>query len=96
MALGYPVSRRLRAWWWLRKPRCGALPPWRLIDAGPCCRPAGHHRWKAKHDPEWCADGNGFIWTATEWRWMGPVIDLADVLQDHPARTLNGFEEWIG
>jgi hypothetical protein len=44
----------------------------------------------------WHADGNGFIWNATEWRWMGPVVDLAAELRDHPARTLNGFEEWIG
>lgn len=75
-------------------PRCGALPPGHLTDAGPCIIPRGHET-SGRDDADWHADGYGFIWNATRWRWMGPVIDLAEEYRDLPDRELNGFEEWI-
>ena len=57
-------------------PQCGAEPPWRLPDAGPCCvrsRPAGGHLGETEG---WHADGRGFIWNDElgRWQWMGPPI----------------------
>jgi hypothetical protein len=79
-----------------RLPRCGAPPPWRLADAGPCIIPAGHET-SGRVSAAWHADGNGYIWNATEWRWMGPLVDLAPEYRSDPARTPSGFEEetWL-
>lgn len=63
--------RWLRDWWWRRKPRCAAPPPWRLTDALPCCRPTGHETWDTTDGGPWHADGTGYIWDTTRWRWMG-------------------------
>lgn len=71
--------------------RCGAEPPWRLVDAGTCVAPKGHEGADPDHD--WHADGNGYIWTDTAWRWMGPVVDLSEEMANHPARELHGLEE---
>lgn len=74
-----------------RLPRCGAPAPWRLCDAGPCILPAGHETEPDDSAP-WHADGNGYIWSDTEWRWMGPLVDLADEYRSDPSRTPSGYE----
>lgn len=75
---------RLQAWRNRRKPRCAAPPPWKLPDAAPCCCPRGHEH-TDRDDRDWHADGRGFIWNDVlgQWRWMGPVVDLAEEYADH-------------
>jgi hypothetical protein len=75
--------------WWTRLrygAACGAKPPWRLVDAGPCIigSRTGNH--------EWHADGRGFIWNDSQWRWMGLTVNLSEVLRRHPNRGPQ-FEE---
>lgn len=55
-------------WWWRTRPRCGDTVAYPVID--PCIRPKGHEGWK-KNGPEWHADGSGYIWNHTTWRWTG-------------------------
>jgi hypothetical protein len=65
-----------RLWARLRwGPPCGAEPPAKLPDAGPCLLPRRRH---GVPDEGWHADGNGYIWNDElgRWRWMGPVVDL--------------------
>lgn len=73
------AARHWRLWrclhpWRSWGPRCNAEPPWRLIDAGPCIVYRGHERREKGEHADWHADGSGFIWNATRWQWMGPVI----------------------
>lgn len=65
----WSLTHPIRAW----GPRCAAHPPWRLADAQPCCVYRGH-------PDDWHADGNGYIWNAERWQWMGPEVDLSDDL----------------
>lgn len=62
-------------------PECGARPPWRLVDARPCCirDRAGH----LGRTDGWHADGTGFIWNDElgRWQWNGPVVDLSEELR---------------
>lgn len=73
------MFRRLIDLWWRSKSRCGVVGPWpwRLVDCGTCIRPRGHEGGDG-NDPEWHADGTGYIWSADRWGWRGPVISLAD------------------
>lgn len=91
---------RLVYWWFCLRhpvrrwgPRCGDRPYWRLVDAGTCIAYRAHGR-HDRHDREdgqvWHADGNGYIWTDGQWAWRGPIVDLADVLRDHPDRDTSG------
>lgn len=78
-----------------RLPRCGARAPWRLApDCGPCIIPAGHET-SGRDDADWHADGGGFIWSETEWRWMGPLADLDELYRSDPSRTPSGWEEYL-
>lgn len=77
--------------WWRSRPRCAAPGPWRLPDCGTCCRPRGHEKW-TKHDPDWHADGTGYIWNATRWRWMGEPVSVED-LYDLPPDVAAVFRE---
>jgi hypothetical protein len=90
---------RLHGWWsalrhpWRRwGPRCAAPGPWRLPDCGTCCLPRGHERWMVygTDHADWHADGTGYLWTATQWAWRGPILDLDDLLRDDPARDTWG------
>jgi len=81
----YRLLHPWRAW----GPRCGAEPPWRLADAGPCIIYRGHDR-EDRENADWHADGWGFIWNATRWAWRGPRLDLSDALRDHPTRDSSG------
>lgn len=88
------AARHWRLWrllhpWRSWGPRCGAEPPWRLADAGACVVYRGHS--EVSDDGQvWHADGTGYIWSATRWAWRGPMVDLADVLRDHPDRDTWG------
>jgi hypothetical protein len=86
------VIRRLVIWLRLGRylPRCGAEPPWRLADAGPCIIPAGHET-SGHDDADWHADGTGYIWNdhTGRWRWQGPILDLSREYRDLPDRETN-------
>lgn len=70
----YPVRR------W--GPRCSAPGPWRLADCAPCTVYRGHNHDTRLPSPEWHADGQGYIWNATRWQWMGPLVSLAELMPD--------------
>lgn len=72
----YRLLITLRLGRWL--PRCAVSPPWRLADAGPCITPRGHEQ-SGRPDADWHADGQGYIWNADRWRWMGPPVRMEDL-----------------
>lgn len=87
---------RLVYWWFCLRhpvrrwgPRCADEPPWRLADAGTCIAYRGHTD-LSDDGRLWHADGTGYIWTVDRWAWRGPMVDLADVLRDHPDRDTDG------
>lgn len=55
--------------WWRTRPRCGDRVRY-PEDIDTCIRPRGHENWK-DNGPQWHADGNGYIWNQTDWKWTG-------------------------
>lgn len=87
---------------WLRliprrfRRRCGALPPEKLPDAGPCTMYRGHEKDTLKSGSDewfhWSGEPeNEYLWNDTRWGWRGPVMDLHDMYSDLISGGNNGW-----